>query len=300
MFDLSRLRVLRAVADQGTLAAAAEVLHLTPSAVSQQMAKLEREARTRLIERHGRRARLTEEGHLLARHAERILGAVEEAEADLDERRGQVIGDVRVGAFPSAARGLLPRVLVAMNERYPRLRTRLAEIEPYDAMAQVARGDLDLVVSQDWLTVPIAVPDRLCSADIGLDPAHIVLPPGHRLAGRGSLSLDELVEERWIASTAGTICLDWLNLTFRAAGHEPIIAHQANEFATQFQLVAAGLGVGLIPRLATDLAPPEVTIHAVEPVVARRLFAVWRQDSARRPSIRALVDTLRETWAQLS
>src|SRR5436309_1790740 len=149
MFDLSRLRVLRAVADQGTLAAAAEVLHLTPSAVSQQMAKLEREARTRLIERHGRRARLTEEGHLLARHAERILGAVEEAEADLDERRGQVIGDVRVGAFPSAARGLLPRVLVAMNERYPRLRTRLAEIEPYDAMAQVARGDLDLVVSQD-------------------------------------------------------------------------------------------------------------------------------------------------------
>src|SRR2546422_11755746 len=119
MFDLTRLRVLAAVADQGSLAAAAEALHLTPSAVSQQMSKLEREARTRLIERHGRRARLTEEGHLLARDAERILGAVEEAEADLDEGRGQGIGDVRVGGFPRAARGLLPRAVGVVHGRYP-------------------------------------------------------------------------------------------------------------------------------------------------------------------------------------
>src|SRR6266542_3424417 len=97
MFDLGRLRVLAAVADQGTLAAAADALHLTPSAVSQQMSKLEREARCRLIERHGRRVRLTEEGELLAKHAHRILGAVAEAESDLDERRGQVIGELTVG-----------------------------------------------------------------------------------------------------------------------------------------------------------------------------------------------------------
>src|SRR5438067_13629909 len=103
MFDLGRLRVLAAVADQGTLAAAADALHLTPSAVSQQMAKLEREARCRLIEKHGRRVRLTEEGELLAKHAHRMLGAVAEAESAFDERRGQVMGERSLGAFPVAA-----------------------------------------------------------------------------------------------------------------------------------------------------------------------------------------------------
>ena len=296
MFDLARLRVLAAVADQGTLASAADALHLTPSAVSQQMSKLEREARCRLIERHGRRVRLTEEGELLAKHARRILGAVAEAESDLDERRGQVLGELSVGAFPTAARGLLPGVLIAMAARYPQLRITLQETDPYDAMAMVSRGDLDIVIAADWTIAPIVVPERMLTTDIGSDPADLALPATHPLAARDRLLLEELTEELWIAGMKGTICYDWLARTLRAAGHEPRIAHQAAEFATQLALVAAGLGLAVIPRLAHDHIPPGAILVPVTPTISRRIFATWREETARRPSIKAFLDTLREAW----
>src|SRR4051812_3268434 len=179
MFDLSRLRVLHAVAGHGSLAAAALALHLTPSAVSQQMAKLEREAGCVLAERQGRRLRLTDEGRVLAAHADRILAAVAEASADLDERRGRVLGEVTIGAFATAARALVPAVLRSCAEQYPDLRIRLREVEPYQSLGQVAAGDLDIAVAQDWMNLPVAVPDRLTGTDIGLDYADIALPPGH-------------------------------------------------------------------------------------------------------------------------
>jgi DNA-binding transcriptional LysR family regulator len=296
MLDLARLRVLHTVAGHGTLAAAAQALHLTPSAVSQQMAKLEREAGCRLVERQGRRLRLTEDGLALAAHAQRILATVEEAEADLDERRGQVLGTLTVGAFPTAARGLLPGVVVSCAERFPDLRVRLREVEPYQVMTRVAAGDLDVAVAQDWVNVPVAVPDRLRSRDIGSDPADVAFPPGHPLAGRASVTLTELAGEPWVASTEGTICHDWLTTTFRTAGHEPVIAHQAAEFPTQLALVAAGLGIALLPRMAGDAVPAGVRLVPVAPVMSRRIFAVWREEAARRPSVRAFVDTLRAQW----
>jgi DNA-binding transcriptional LysR family regulator len=265
--------------------------------VSQQMAKLEREAGCPLIERHGRRARLTEEGDLLAKHARRILGAVAEAESDLDERRGQVLGSLAVGAFPTAARGLLPGVIVSLADRYPRLRIRLEETEPYDATARVARGDLDVVVNADWSTVPLALPERVTKVDIGLDLADIALPSAHPLAGRDHLTLSELVGERWIASTVGTICYDWLTKTLRNAGHEPDIAHQAAEFPTQLALVAANLGIALMPRLAGDSIPAGVRLIPVTPTISRRVFAIHREEAARRPSVRAFLAVLKERWA---
>ena len=297
MFDLARLRVLHTVACHGTLAAAAAALHLTPSAISQQMSKLEREAGCRLVERQGRRLRLTEEGLALATHAQRILAAVAEAEADLDERRGQVLGTLSVGAFATAVRGLLPDVLVACRERFPRLEVRLREVEPPQASAQVAAGDLDLAVAQDWTNVPIALPDRLRTKDIGMDPADVALPADHPLACRSRVALAALRDERWIASTHGTICHDWLTTTLRAAGHEPDIVHHAAEFPTQLALVAAGLGIAVVPRLAADAVPPGVVLVPVEPSLCRRIFAVWREEAARRPSVRAFVDMLGRQWA---
>jgi DNA-binding transcriptional LysR family regulator len=297
MFDLSRLRVLHAVAGHGSLAAAAQALHLTPSAVSQQMAKLEREAGCVLAERQGRRLRLTDEGRVLAAHADRILAAVAEASADLDERRGRVLGEVTVGAFPTAARGLVPAVLRSCAEQYPDLRIRLREVEPYQSLGLVAGGDLDVAVAQDWLNLPVAIPERLVSTDIGLDHADIALPPGHPLGDRGSVALLDLADEPWIASTVGTICYDWLTTTFRRAGHEPRVAHQAAEFPTQLALVAAGLGVAVVPRLAADSVPPGVSLVPVEPALHRRVFAVWREEAARRPAIRAVVAALKASFA---
>ncbi|WP_018682145.1 LysR family transcriptional regulator [Actinokineospora enzanensis] len=296
MFDLVRLRVLRAVADQGTLAAAAEVLSLTPSAVSQQMAKLEREARCALVERHGRRIRLTEEGHVLARHAHRILGAVEEAAADLDRRRGEVLGDLTVAAFPTAARGLLPAVVVGLAVTHPRARVRLLEMEPYEAVAAVARGDVDLAVSQDWGESPAPLPDRLRALDLGHDLVDVALPAGHPLAARSPLSVADLAAERWISAAAGTSCHDWLISLFRAADRLPDVAHQATEFPTQLTLVAAGLGVALVPRLAGDQVPAGVVLRPVQPRLSRRVFSVWRAESAGRPGVRALLDAVRREW----
>jgi DNA-binding transcriptional LysR family regulator len=296
MFDLSRLRVLHAVAGHGSLAAAAQALHLTPSAVSQQMAKLEREAGCALAERQGRRLRLTDEGRVLAAHADRILSAVAEASADLDERRGLVLGQVDLGAFATAARGLVPAVLRTCAQRYPDLRIRLREVEPYQSLGLVAAGDLDVAVAQDWMNLPVAVPDRIASADIGLDLADIALPQGHPLAARDGIALLDLADEPWIASTAGTICYDWLTTTFRRAGHEPRVVHQAAEFPTQLALVAAGLGVAVVPRLAADSVPPNVSLVPVEPALHRRVFAVWRTEAARRPAIQAVVNALKESF----
>lgn len=300
MFDLARLRVLHTVAGHGTLAAAAQALHLTPSAVSQQMAKLEREAGCALAERQGRRLRLTDEGLVLAKHAQRILAAVEEAEADLDERRGRVLGTLTVGAFPTAARGLLPAVLVACASQHPDLRIRLREVEPYQALTRVTAGDLDVAVSQDWANVPVVVPDRLRATDIGQDPADVAVPADHPLAGRDRIALSELTDEPWISSTVGTICHDWLTNTFRTDGHEPLIAHEAAEFPTQLAFVAAGLGVALIPRLACDAVPAGVRLVPVAPAMHRRVFAVWREETGRRPAVRALVETLRQQWPVMS
>jgi DNA-binding transcriptional LysR family regulator len=298
MFDLARLRVLHAVAGHGSLAAAAQALHLTPSAVSQQMAKLEREAGCTLAERQGRRLRLTDEGRVLAAHADRILAAVAEASADLDERRGRVLGTVTVGAFPTAARGLMPAVLATCADQYPDLRIHLREAEPYQSLGQVAAGDLDLAVAQDWANLPVAVPDRLAGTDVGLDQADIALPPGHPLVGRDSIALPDLAEEPWIASTKGTICHDWLTTTFRRAGHEPRIAHQAAEFPTQLALVGAGLGVAVVPRLAADCVPAGVRLVPVEPALHRRVFAVWRAEAGRRPAIQAVVDAVKTAFAR--
>lgn len=296
MFDLTRLRVLHTVAGHGSLAAAAQALHLTPSAVSQQMAKLEREAGCVLAERQGRRLRLTDEGRVLAAHADRILAAVAAASADLDERRGRVLGVVTVGAFATAARGLLPTVLTSCASRYPDLRIQLRESEPYQALSRVASGDLDVAVAQDWMNLPVAVPDRLSSADLGLDPADVAFPPGHPLAEQESIDLLALAGEPWICSTVGTICYDWLTNTFRRAGHEPVIAHQAAEFPTQLALVAAGLGVAVVPRLAADSVPAGVRLVPVRPALHRRVFAAWREEADRRPAIRAVVEELRTAF----
>lgn len=297
MFDLVRLRVLHTVAGHGTLAAAAQALHLTPSAISQQMSKLEREAGCRLMERQGRRVRLTDEGLVLAKHAQRILAAVEEAEADLDERRGQVLGTLSIGAFPTAARNLLPGVLADCAVRYPGLQVSSYEVEPYQALGRVAGGDLDLAITQDWMNVPVAVPERLLLKELGRDPADVALPVDHPLADSPSLSLDRLVDEPWVTATEGTICHDWLTNTFRKAGHEPRIAHQAAEFPTQLALVAAGLGVALLPRLAGEGVPAGVRLVPVAPQMYRRIFVGWREEAARRPAVVALVELLAQHWS---
>lgn len=298
MLDLGRLRALHAVSVHGTVGAAATALGYTPSAVSQQIAKLERETRTTLLERSGRGVRLTDEAHQLADTAQELMALVEEAEVRLEERRGLPAGRLTIGCFPSAARGLMPRVLADLARRHPELDARLTEVDPHLSVDLVARGVLDVAVAHDWDIAPLPVPPGVEQAVIGDDLCDVLVPREHPLAARESVRREELTEERWITQPPGTVCHDWLMRTLRAAGCEPLIAHQAEENHTQVALVAAGLGVALVPRLGRGALPAEVAPVRLDPVPTRRLRALWRTGAARRPAITETVRTLRELWPE--
>ncbi|MCG5215145.1 LysR family transcriptional regulator [Streptosporangium sp. KLBMP 9127] len=300
MLDLNRLKALHAVAVYGSVGAAAEALMVTPSAISQQIAKLERETGAPLLERSGRGVRLTDAAGLLAEHAERILALVETAEADFEALRGAVVGKLSMAAFPTAARGLMPAALTQLRERHPDLQLQFFEREPERQIREVSRGEIDLAVSQDWLNRPMALPDGLSHATLLDDIADVMVPADHPLAGRAEIELAQLHGEKWISSSPGTVCHDWLVFTLRSAEVEPDIAYTADEYPTQLALVAAGHGCAIIPRLGLDVLPAGVRAIPILPRPTRRIVALWRTDAARRPAIRAAVEALRVAAAPLS
>ncbi|MEU1630019.1 LysR family transcriptional regulator [Streptomyces sp. NPDC020096] len=299
MLDLGRLRALHAVHTHGSVGAAATALGYTPSAVSQQIAKLERETRTTLLERQGRGVALTDAAQLLVTTAGQLLSIVEEAEVALEERRGAPSGRLTVAAFPTAARGLLPGALAELICSYPSLDLRLVEQDPHVSVDLVSRGVVDLAVAHDWDIAPLPAPDGLERAVIGEDRCDVLLPAGDPLARRDTLVRADLADARWICQPPGTVCHDWLLRTLRASGTEPDVAYHVAEYHTQLALVAAGLGIALVPRLGRGPVPDEVVVRRLEPAPVRGVFAVWRLGAARRPAIVETVRMLREHWGRV-
>ncbi|MEV6616338.1 LysR family transcriptional regulator [Streptomyces sp. NPDC051051] len=293
MLNLERLRTLDALARHGSVSGAAAGLHITTSAVSQQMAKLEREVGQQLLAKNGRGVRLTDAGRLLADHAARILSQVELAQSDLEAQRGQVVGELRLSAFPTAARGLFPTALAGLRGEHPGLRVRSCELEPERGIAGVIRGDLDLAVVLDWYNKPMPVPDGLVKAPILDDPADVAMPAGHPLAGRDEVDLAEFAGDEWITWGDGEFCHEWLMFTLRSRGVEPIVGHRAAETHTQLGLVAAGLGVCIAPLLGRHPVPEGIVMVPLRQRLRRHVYALWRADADRRPSIRAAVRALK-------
>ncbi|MFJ1707959.1 LysR substrate-binding domain-containing protein [Kitasatospora sp. NPDC088346] len=296
MMDLGRLRALHAVAVHGSVGRAAAALGFTPSAVSQQIAKLERETRTVLLERQGRGVVLTDAARRLADTAQQLLALVEEAEVTLEEQRGQAVGRLLIAAFATGARGLLPPVLADLRQRCPELDVRLLESDPYLAAELVARGEVDLALVQDWPTVPLSVPAGVSRLDLGPDPVDLLLPAGDPLTELAVVPVARLLGQRWISVPPGNICHDWLVRTLREAGEEPDVVYQVGEFETQIALIDAGLGLGLVPRLGRGPLPAGVAARPVEPEPSRRVFALWRSQASRRPAITAALTAMRERW----
>ncbi|MEU1026365.1 LysR family transcriptional regulator, partial [Streptomyces sp. NPDC005904] len=255
MLNLERLRTLDALARHGSVSGAAAGLHVTTSAVSQQMTKLEREVGQQLLAKNGRGVRLTDAGRLLAEHAARILSQVALAQADLEEQRGKAVGELRISAFPTAMRGLLPAALSALRADHPGLRIGCRELEPVPAVSAVVRGDIDMAVVLDWYNKPLPIPDGLVKTPLLDDPADIAMPAAHPLADRSEVDLEEFADDEWITWAEGEFCDEWLLFTLRGKGVEPRIAHRAVEHHTQLALVAAGLGVCVAPRLGRDPMP---------------------------------------------
>lgn len=296
MMDLGRLRALHAVAVHGSVGGAAAALGFTPSAISQQIAKLERETRTVLLERQGRGVVLTDAARELAGTAQQVLALVEQAEVTLEEQRGQAVGRLVVAAFATGARGILPGALAELRERCPELDVRLLEVDPYLAAELVARGEVDLALVQDWPTVPLPIQDGLSRLDLGIDPVDLLLRAEHPLAALGVVPVRRLLGQRWISVPPGNICHDWLVRTLREAGEEPDVIYQVGEFETQIALIGAGLGVGLVPRLGRGPLPPGVVARPVVPEPARRVFVLWRTRTSRRPAVTAALDAIQGQW----
>ncbi|ANZ40422.1 LysR family transcriptional regulator [Lentzea guizhouensis] len=294
MLNLERLRTLHAVSTTGSVRGAAEALHVTTSAVSQQLARLEREVGQRLLERQGRGIRLTDVGDLLAEHAGRLLQQVELVETDLAGHRGAVAGTLSVAAFATAARGLLPPVLHTLRQRHPDLSARLVELEPGEAIAQLRHADVDIAVVQDWPEEPLTVPAGISSAPVLEDVLDAALPDRHPFAGRSAIPLDELRDEDWVGWPSDELCHGWLEKTLRRNGIDRRIQHTASEHSTQLALVAAGLGVAIIPRLGRGPTPEGVRFVPLLPAPRRRVFALWRDSSTNRPACRAALRALQE------
>jgi DNA-binding transcriptional LysR family regulator len=297
MLDLGRLRALHAVHTHGSVGAAAQALGYTPSAVSQQISKLERETGSVLLERHGRGVALTDAAHLLVETAQRLMSIVEAAEVELEEQRGRPTGRLTLAAFPTAACGLLPGVLAELAAAHPGLELRLMEVDAHLSVELVTRGAVDVAVAHDWDIAPLPAPAGLERVVIGDDRCDVLVPAGHRLAGRASLVRADVAHERWICQPPGSVCHDWLVRTLREAGTEPDMAFQVGEYGTQLALVEAGLGIALVPRLGRGPVPEGVAVLRLEPAPVRRLYALWRTGAARRPSIVAAVEALGSHWA---
>jgi DNA-binding transcriptional LysR family regulator len=223
---------------------------------------------------------------------------------DVDARAGAVAGRLVLASLPSAARGLAAPALRQLAGAHPALRVELTEADPTESIPALVQGSADLVIAHDWSNAPLAAPDGLSRALLLEDLADIAVPAGHPLAGqaarpdRAAVRLTELGAGPWICGTAGSSCHDWLSFTLRSAGQEPKFVHTADEYATQLALVAAGLGIAVMPRLGRGRVPEGARIIAVEPVLRRNIYALWRTTAARRPAISAVVSALRAAAAR--
>lgn len=279
MLDVHRLRLLRELSLRGTIAAVAQSLDYTPSAVSQQLATLEREAGRPLLERTGRSVRLTEAGRILVGHADAVLERLERARADLDALGIQVSGELRIGAFGSAMRTVVTPALVRLSAAHPRLRVRVTEIDPATAPEELRSRRLDVALLQRYDCLP-ARDDPSLGTEPLFDEAVYLATRRDR-----PRALHDCRDERWISGTLGTMCDDATVRTCENAGFTPTIRHRTDDFAAVLALVDAGQGVAVIPELAAVAVPPDVALTPLD--VVRHTSLAYRRGAARDPLVGA-------------
>ena len=291
MFSLDRLRALDAVATHGSLARAARALHVTPSGVSQQLAKLEREAGHKLLEPDGRGVRLTHAGRVLAGHAVRVLAQLSDAATDLADLGDEILGPLRLGGVGSSLRALLPDVLAALTEAHPRLVPTVVDGEAVDMVPRLLAGELDLVLVESWDSRPMRLPEGVAVRTLVVEDVDVALCARHPLAGREEVDLDELDGAVWSSCPVGTEPYEALVQALRARGLEPDVRYPVTEYATQLAFVARDLTLALVPRMAQRQCPSGVRFVPVRPRLRREVRAAWRArgDS---PSVRACLGLL--------
>jgi DNA-binding transcriptional LysR family regulator len=297
MLDLHRLRLLHQLHARGTIAAVADALRYTPSAVSQQLAVLEREAGVALLERAGRGVRLTDAALVLVGHADALLERADLAQAELAAATGKVAGRGRIASFQSVALRLALPAMEALAREAPELRCELIEAEPEQSLPALALGDVDLVLADEWQHLPHSRPAGVAREDLFRDPVYLVLAEDHPAARRHrrKVPLAELAGEAWTTGHRETPWEEMTNRTCRDLGaFDPDIRHRTNDSVTSLALVAQGQAVTLLPLLVRPEAHPGVAVRAIaEGSVHRTIFTATRAADAKRPSVQALLAAVR-------
>ena len=272
MLDVRRLRVLREVATTGSFSAAADSLDFTQPAVSRQIATLEAEAGAQLVERGARGIRLTPAGELLVGHAEAILDRLAVAETQLDALAHLQGGRLRVGAFPTANAKLVPMAITAFAAAHPDVELRLDEAVSAELLSRLAAGEIDLAVVSDHDYGSVADDETFTFEPLMDDPLHVALPRDHPLAAKRPLEMADLAQETWIEGR-NAVCATPLRTAAAAAGFEPRIGFESAQWLGKQGLVAAGMGVTLIPTLALATTRDDIVLRRIDdPVLHRRVF----------------------------
>lgn len=288
------MRILREIATRGTIARAARALYMTPSAVSQQMSALEREAGTPLLERAGRSVRLTPAGERLVAHTERVLAVLEEAQADVDEVARGVAGKLNTCAFPTAARALLVPAIARLKQRNQRLEVTLTDLEPEDSIPALKAGQLDLVLTYEFDHLPEPEDPGVERHELMREPMFLALPVGHPRAN-GPVRIADLHDEQWIVGRDGSQFLEVQIRVANEAGFQPKVDLQSNDYQVILAAVSAGLGVALAPPLAFFAPDPGIVmVRPADTELMRSIVAVIRRGSGRSPAIAAALHHLRE------
>lgn len=295
MFDAAGLRVVRAVAEHGSFTAAAASLGYTQPAVSQMIRRLEHRAGTLLVERHGRSVRLTEAGQVLARHAVSVLAALDNAEAEVAAIAGLKAGRVRLIAFPSSSATLVPRALARLVEQHPGVTVQFGEAEPPESLAALREGSCDLAVAFTYEGTDTGRGEDdlegLIVSDLLVDPVLVALPRGHDLVEEETVPLSRLSGDTWIAGCPR--CRGHLLHLAAEAGFVPQVRFATDDYVAVLGLVAAGLGVALVPRLVlASVGHPDVVVRPVRPASRRTVQVVTTTDLGRVPAVAATVDAL--------
>jgi DNA-binding transcriptional LysR family regulator len=293
MLDVRRMRVLREVAVRGSFSAAAESLSFTQSAVSQQIAALEREAGTTLVQRNARGVRLTEAGEAVVRHAEAIMARLAEAEAELEAIAGLRGGRLRMAAFESAGSSLMPLAIAAFRAEHPAVELSMSLSEPEDCVPLLRSGDLDLAIVFE--SAVNHADDGIHRVHLLEDPMYLILPRDHPLVDKRRVRLADLAGEAWIAGQPDCECNRLINRACAVAGYEPRIAFDTDDYTAMQGFVAAGVGVSLMAELGLTNVREDIVVRDLgRETPVRQIYAATLSEGYRSPATQAMVEILKD------
>jgi DNA-binding transcriptional LysR family regulator len=300
MLDVKRLRILREVALQGSFSAAADSLYLSQSAVSQQIATLEREVGMTLLDRTRQGPKLTDAGGVLVSHADAAIARLDEAERELAAIAGLEGGELRLASFPSASATVLTGAISVFHGRHPAVRLSVIDAEPEESLPRLRGGELDLALSFDYPSVPQAEERDLEHTRVLTESMYLALPKDHELASRPVVPMAELADLEWLCGSRPSTCGAVVVGACRNAGFEPRIGFETDDYHVMQGFIAAGLGVTLLPDLALQTLRKDLVVRPTDPPApTRRIWATTRAEGARSPATDEMIAILGEVGAAI-